>query len=182
MFQSFAVEAFHRKECMSVFLANLVDRADVRMIQSRSSPCFPPKSFQRLRVRRKFIRQKLQRHEPTEVRVLSLIHHAHSAAAQPFHDAVMRKSFAYERIGRFHVPHILGRARRQVNERGDSEFLSAEWDLVAASTAWTMAQLAQSVSPPAQASAAQQTPPSALPSPLIPAPPRPPEAPYPAHP
>jgi hypothetical protein len=119
------------------------------MIQSRSRARLPPKSFQRLRIRRKFIRQKLQRHEPPQVRVLSLIHHAHSAAAQPFHNAVMRKGPANQRISRLHVPHILGRAPKQVNEPGRSGWKELKnvysrlfgFDVVAASFSWAPLRL-----------------------------------------
>ncbi len=74
----------------AVFFADFVDGADVRVIQCRGGPRFSPEAFQRLRVVRHLFGQEFQRHEPPERRVPRLIHHAHPASAELFHDSVVR--------------------------------------------------------------------------------------------
>ena len=63
------------------------------MVQRGGRARFAPKSFQRLRIVRKFFRQEFQRHKPAEFRILGLVHHTHPAAAKLLGDTVMRKWF-----------------------------------------------------------------------------------------
>ena len=49
---------------------------------------------QRLQISRHFVRQKLQRDETVQSRVLGLVDHAHAAAAQLFENPVMRNRLA----------------------------------------------------------------------------------------
>ncbi len=51
-----------------------------------------------------------------ESSVLGLVDHAHSAATEFLDDAVVRDCLADPRVGGWHVEHILGRDRYQVNE------------------------------------------------------------------
>src|SRR6516162_1481529 len=48
--QSFAFQILHSDEGPTIFLANVINRANVRMIESRSSLGFPPKSLHCLSV------------------------------------------------------------------------------------------------------------------------------------
>ena len=71
-------------------IADLVDGADVGMVQRRGGLRLALKSFEGLRVLRDFLGQELQRDEAVQVGVLGLVHHAHSTAAQLLDDAVVR--------------------------------------------------------------------------------------------
>jgi hypothetical protein len=50
MLQRLPIEEFHGDKGLAVLLANVVDRADIGMIQGRSGVCFALKAGQRLRV------------------------------------------------------------------------------------------------------------------------------------
>src|SRR5262245_50226150 len=75
-------------------LPNLVDSADVWMVQRRSCFGFTLKPSQRLRLLRYFIRQKLKSYKAMQGNIFSLIDHTHPATTQLLHNPVMRDSFA----------------------------------------------------------------------------------------
>ena len=89
-----AIQKLHGDERLAVVLADLVDRADVRMVQRRRGTRFAPEAFQRLRVAGHFLGQELQGHEAAKVGVLGLVDHTHPAAAELLDDAVMRDGLA----------------------------------------------------------------------------------------
>lgn len=70
--------------------ANLVDRADVRVIQGGRGMRLAAESFERLRVLGYIFGQEFQSDESTKFGVLSLVHHTHTAAAQLLDNAVVR--------------------------------------------------------------------------------------------
>ena len=81
-------------------LADLVNRADVGMIQGRSSTSLASKAFQCLRVLREDLRAEIsERNEAAKFGVLSLVDHAHPAATELFQDTVMRDSLADDGAG-----------------------------------------------------------------------------------
>jgi hypothetical protein len=84
------VEVLHCDEHTIAMLPNLVDGAQVGMIQCRSGPSLASKALQSLRIAGQLIRQELECHEAAEFRVLGLIHHPHTAAAKLLDDAVVR--------------------------------------------------------------------------------------------
>ncbi len=92
--QGRAIEVFHGDKRQAILLANVVNRADVGMIERRGSLGLTLEPAERLRVTRDLIRQELQGHETVQPSVLGLIDHAHSAAAELFNDAVVRDSLA----------------------------------------------------------------------------------------
>src|ERR1700722_4041678 len=61
--QRHAFQKFHGDKGMSVLLADLVNRADVRMVQRGSSTSFAAETFERLRVARNVFREKFQSDE-----------------------------------------------------------------------------------------------------------------------
>jgi hypothetical protein len=71
-------------------LRNLVDGADIGMVQGRRSSSFTSKSFERLRVMIHIFGQEFQGDEATKLGVFSLVNHTHPAAAQLLQDAVVR--------------------------------------------------------------------------------------------
>jgi len=71
-----------------------VNGANVRMIQRRGSLRFPLKSRECPGIFRQFGREKLQRDEAMEARVLGFIDNTHAPAAEFLDDAVVRNGFS----------------------------------------------------------------------------------------
>src|SRR5262249_44378457 len=87
--QRLSVEQLHDHELLAIVLADVVDGADVRMIQRRGNPRFTVEPVERLRVRGELGRQKLDRDLPAEPHVFRAINDAHSAAAEALENAVV---------------------------------------------------------------------------------------------
>jgi hypothetical protein len=96
MFQRFAVETFHGQVGLAVGFSDVVDGANVGMIQRGGGARFATEALERLRVFGQFIGEEFQGDEAAEVGVLSLVHHTHAATAELFDDAVMRDGLANE--------------------------------------------------------------------------------------
>ena len=90
MLQRHAVQKLHGDEGLAVLLADVVDGADVGMIQRGSGPGFAAEAVQGLRVAGDLVGQELEGDEAMQPRVLGLVDHTHTAAAELFHDAVVR--------------------------------------------------------------------------------------------
>ena len=114
--QRLAVEKFHGDEGFAVRFSDIVNRANVGMVQGGGSLGFPLETREGLRVFRDIVGQEFQRDETMEAHVFGLINHAHPTAAKAFEDAIVRESLVEQRIVRGHVRDILGRGKRQVNE------------------------------------------------------------------
>ena len=84
-----ALQAFHNDEKPVLVFADIVDGADVGVIQRRRRARFPLKSFARLRILSQLLGKELQRHAPAEALVFRLVYNAHSAPAQLSYNAVM---------------------------------------------------------------------------------------------
>ena len=69
---------------LAVLLANVVNRADVGMVQRRGRLRLSLKTRECLRVPGNLLRQKLQRHEAVKPSVLRLVDHTHATAAKLF--------------------------------------------------------------------------------------------------
>src|SRR5215469_16298031 len=87
---------------MAVLLTNVVDRADIGMVQRRSRLGFTPESFERLWVAGELFRKELQRDKTVEACVLGLVHHTHATAVEFLDDPVVRDGLANQ--GRHHFP------------------------------------------------------------------------------
>src|ERR1700736_5282552 len=77
-----------------MLVINLVDRADVGVIQGRGSFGLTLEAGQSLGIFGYVIRQEFKRNEAIQLNVLRLIDHPHPAAAQLLDDAVMRNGLA----------------------------------------------------------------------------------------
>ena len=117
MLQGRAIHAFHSDEDATVFFANVVDDADVGMIQGRRGFCLPAKSFEGLVVMGKIFRQEFESNETVESGIFGFVDNTHATATELLHNAVMGDGLADERVGAGHVVHILGGDKKQVNER-----------------------------------------------------------------
>ncbi len=88
--QSHTVEKFHRDEGLAVLIANVVDGADVGMVQGGRSLGFALKSGQDLGIAGDIFGEKFQGNEAMEARVLSFVNDSHAATAELFGDPVVR--------------------------------------------------------------------------------------------
>jgi len=75
---------------MAVLLSDLVDRADIGMVQGRSRLSLSLKAGQGLWISGYFIGKKLQGNKPVQRYVLSLVDHTHPATAEFLDNAVVR--------------------------------------------------------------------------------------------
>ena len=94
MFQGLAVQILHGNESLPILLADVIDGANVGMVQGRSRLCFTLEAAKRLRVFGHVVRQELERDKAAQPGVLSLIDDPHATAAEPFHNVVVRDGLA----------------------------------------------------------------------------------------
>src|SRR6266478_1595343 len=92
MLECQAVQKLHGQEEMAVFLTNLMDRADIRMVKRRSGAGFAAEAFQCLGILRDIVGKKFKRDKSAEGDVFGLVNHAHAAATKFLDDAVVRDS------------------------------------------------------------------------------------------
>ena len=92
--QSHAIQEFHGDERLPVLLPDVVNGADIGVIQRRSSLRLTLEPAKRLRIARHFVRQKLQGDETMQPSVFGFINYAHSTAAELFEDVIVRDCFA----------------------------------------------------------------------------------------
>ncbi len=85
----FALEQLHRDEVPALVHADVVDRADVRVIERRRDSCFPQEPLDVLRRHAVALGQELQRDVPAKPRVLGLIDDAHPAGTELADDAIV---------------------------------------------------------------------------------------------
>src|SRR6201993_5373821 len=90
MLERYPIEKLHRDERTTVMLANLVDSADVGMVQCGSGPSFAAKALQCVRTLSDIVGKKLERDEASENGIYGLVDHAHTTTADLFNDAVVR--------------------------------------------------------------------------------------------
>src|SRR5580704_633056 len=89
MLQRHPVQKLHGDERVAVLVVNLVDGADVGVIQCRGSLGFALKAAECLLVFGYIVGQELEGDKTTELHILSLIDHTHTAAAQLLDDAIV---------------------------------------------------------------------------------------------
>jgi hypothetical protein len=87
--ERFAIEELHHDETLPVVLVDFVNRADVRVIQSRCGLHFPPEPFKSGQVVGHPARQEFQPDWAMQPRGLSFVDDAHPAATELFDDAVV---------------------------------------------------------------------------------------------
>src|SRR6266496_2835421 len=94
MLQSYSIQKLHGNERLAVLLADVVNRADVRMIQRRSGLRFALKAGEGLRLPGNIVGQELERDEAVQARVFRFVNHAHTAAANFFDNAIVGNGLA----------------------------------------------------------------------------------------
>ena len=88
--QGHAIEKLHGDKRLAILLADVVDGADVGMVQRGCGLRLALKAAERLRILGDFIGQKLEGDEAVQPRVFGFVDHTHPAAAQLLDDAVVR--------------------------------------------------------------------------------------------
>ena len=96
--QRLALQILHGDERPSVLLADVVDRADVGMVQRRRGLRFAREAAQRLGITCQIFGDELERNGTMKPRILGFVHHAHPAAAELLDDAVVRERLTDQRI------------------------------------------------------------------------------------
>ena len=99
MLERLALEQFHGDERAAFEFADIVNGADVGMIQRRGGAGFAAESLDGLGVLGNVVGKKFEGHVAAEARVLGFVDHAHATAAQFFQDAVMGNGAANHRRG-----------------------------------------------------------------------------------
>ena len=94
MLQRHPVQKLHGDKGLAVLLANVVNGADVGMIQGGCRLGFALETGQGLRVAGNFRGQKFECDETVQAGVLGLVNHTHAATAQLLENAVVRNSLA----------------------------------------------------------------------------------------
>ena len=90
LLQRGALQQLHGDEVATLVLVDIVDRADVGMIEPGGGTGFPPEALDRQRPLRDLLPQELEGDVPSEPEVLSTIDDAHPTFAQQLPDPVMR--------------------------------------------------------------------------------------------
>ena len=133
LFQALALKLLHHDERMAVVVVNVVNRADVRMVELRRGPSLARKAVERAFVLDQVIGNKLQRDMAPQAHVFRLVDHSHPAAAQFPNHAVVGHSLpnhVHKSVWRGHScprsrqdvwrgrPHPRRRNGRRSGERG----------------------------------------------------------------
>ena len=92
--EGFAFQIFHGDIGSSIFLANVVNRADIGMIQCRRGLRLALETAECLRIAGDLVGEKFQGDEAVQARILGLVNDPHPAAAQFLQDAVVRDRLA----------------------------------------------------------------------------------------
>src|SRR5215469_7603226 len=107
MLQGCTIEILHGDECPAGVFADVVNGANVGMVQSGGGFRFPAKAFDSVRIVGDFIWQEFQCDEAVETGVLGFIDNTHATTAESFEDAVMGDGLADEGVGIRHSAVIL---------------------------------------------------------------------------
>ena len=89
-----AVQKLHGDEGLAVLLADVVNGADVGMVQGGGGLGFALEAGEGLRVAGNFFGQEFQGDEAMQARVFGFVDDAHAAAAELLDDAVVRDGLA----------------------------------------------------------------------------------------
>src|ERR1700691_2690666 len=117
LFKALAFQLLHDDEGMAIVVLDVVDGADVRMVQAGRRSRLALEAVQRLAVADHAVRNELQGHMPAEAQVLGLTNYAHASATDFPDNAIVGDRLA-DHEGPVGV--MLGRWEQEVNrEKGD---------------------------------------------------------------
>ncbi len=82
MFERLPLQQLHSDEVLTVRFVDLVNRADIRVIERRGGEGFPLEAFASRGIILQLLGQELQRDMTAQLQVLGLVDDAHAAATQ----------------------------------------------------------------------------------------------------
>ena len=100
--EGFAFEILHGDEGAAVLFTDVVDGADVRVIQSGGGFGFATEALEGLGVAGQVIWEKFEGDEAVETSLFGLVDNTHATAAEPFEDAVVRDCVIRKWLGAVH--------------------------------------------------------------------------------
>ena len=89
-----AFEVFHGQKGSAVFFADVVDGADVGVVQRRGGAGLAAEAVEDGKLAANLVGQKFECDEAAKAGVLGLVDHAHSPAAKLFDHSIMGDGFA----------------------------------------------------------------------------------------
>src|SRR5437899_492900 len=96
MLQSLAIQELHRNKSLAILLPDVVDRANIRMIQRGCGLRLALETSQGLSVSGNLLRQKLESDETMESGVFGFVDNTHPTTAQLLQDAIVRNGLAQQ--------------------------------------------------------------------------------------
>src|SRR5258708_25494521 len=103
-----AIQKLHGNERLSVLCTDVINRADVGVVQGRRGLRLALEPGEGMRVSGYVHRQKLERDETVETGILSFVHDSHSAATELLNDAEMRDGLADHGVSDTSECHVRG--------------------------------------------------------------------------
>src|SRR6516165_5810091 len=97
-----AVKVLHGDEGLAFRFSDVIDGADVGMVEGGGGLRFSLKAGQGLRVFRDILWQEFQGDVAMQTHVFGLVHHTHSATTEFFENTVMGYGLSDERVGTRH--------------------------------------------------------------------------------
>ena len=94
VFEGYAVQILHGDEGLPVLLADVVNGADIGMVQGRGRLRFALEAAEGLRIFGYIFGKELQRDEAVQSRVFGLVNHTHAAATEHLNDSVVGNGLA----------------------------------------------------------------------------------------
>src|SRR5438552_2606017 len=94
MLKGLPFQELHSYKRLAFVLTNIVDRANIRMVERGCRLSLSPKTLQCLLILNKRRGEELERNEPMQPGILRLINDSHTPATQSFQNIVMRKDLA----------------------------------------------------------------------------------------
>src|SRR6185437_14082344 len=101
--QRFAIQELHGDERAAVLLADVINSANGRVIQSGCSSRLASKPLERQRLLREGFGEEFQGHRTVEAVVVSLVYDTHPAGAKLFQDAIVRNGLTDHGPAKFWV-------------------------------------------------------------------------------
>ncbi len=123
--EGLALEQFHGDERPVLELPDVVNGADVGMVERRCRARFAAEPLDRLGVPGDVVREELQRDVPAEPCVPGLVDHAHPAAAELFQDGVVGDGAAEDGRGVCHRRGSLSEHRRSAGPASARTFAAS---------------------------------------------------------
>jgi len=98
MLQCDSIEEFHDDEGFAVRLSDVIDSANVGVVQGGSGLRFPFEAGERQRIFGDLVGQELESDAAMKAGIIGFVNNAHTATAESFNDTVMGNGLSYEGV------------------------------------------------------------------------------------